>query len=162
MNRLLEASVDDFDNYYKLKSEPANVHWSGFECPPDRSRLKSYFLSALSDPETEILKLVVDSDFVGYIQVRFCGPLAEISYGISQNYAGKGFGKKLIKQTVDYVFCKDSIQAVEAIISEKNVASVKCVEVNGFFKTNKSEERFLELPKEKHMFYAYKIIRESK
>lgn len=37
------ASMDDFDDYLKIKSDPAAILWSGFSSAPDPMKLRVHF-----------------------------------------------------------------------------------------------------------------------
>ena len=38
-----QATLSDYDDFYKIKCDPENVKWSGFASTPDYERMKEWF-----------------------------------------------------------------------------------------------------------------------
>ena len=50
-------SIDDFEDYLKIKSDPTAIRWSGFATAPDPVMLKKHFQHLIDDcfPKGDIL-----------------------------------------------------------------------------------------------------------
>jgi len=42
-----QATLSDYDDFYKIKCDPENVKWSGFASAPDYERMKEWFCKQL-------------------------------------------------------------------------------------------------------------------
>lgn len=51
------ATKDDFEFYYKLKSEDYNVFWGGHEAKPEYAKLKQFFAMLLKEQFKDIFTL---------------------------------------------------------------------------------------------------------
>lgn len=50
-------SIDDFDDYLKIKSDPIAILWSGFSSVPDPVKLKGHFQHLIDNcfPKGDVL-----------------------------------------------------------------------------------------------------------
>ncbi|WP_026491182.1 hypothetical protein [Butyrivibrio sp. XPD2002] len=133
---LREAKSEDFEFYYKLKSEDSAIYWSGFESAPNRENLFKFWekFVNLGSLERKILILTNGFESIGYVQAVFDGSSIGLSMGICENKRGYGFGKHIIGTAMDYFseytdfFC---------YVREDNISSMKSFTSNGFHETSK-------------------------
>ena len=64
--------------------------------------------------------------------------VAEIGYGIAEQYQGHGYATEAIKALLNWAFQEPKVLAIEAEIDDKNIASKKVLEKCGFVFTGKN------------------------
>ncbi|MGF1710742.1 GNAT family N-acetyltransferase [Vibrio kagoshimensis] len=137
------ASEPDFDAYLSLKSEPANIYWSGFEEAPNASKLFSHFQMAINSTTRDIYLLKTTDLVVGYLYVDHLpkDKTVELAYGVSEYQSGKGLAKVMISLGLERVAAEFSTQV--AWIAESNIPSIKTIQALGFESTSDIEYRAL-------------------
>ena len=53
------AKMDNFDDFYKLKSEPNNIFWSGFDSAPNYESFKEHYKKELERKDRTIIFLYI-------------------------------------------------------------------------------------------------------
>lgn len=154
-------SIDDFDDYLKIKSDPAAILWSGFSSAPDPIKLKIHFQHLLNNcfPKGDVLFYLKDDethDVMGYdLMSKIDDETIESSgHSILSNYQGKGLGTLLFKLLVENVR-ELGYKNFIGWISENNIGSIKNVERNGFVRTNESRVVHLAAFDRDDIFYKY-------
>ena len=142
------AKLDDFDEYYKLKSDESNIYWTGWSSKPDYDNLKKFFNKTITNIKTNkdrrIYLAYEDNEIIGYIYIDYVDDdTFALSPAISSEYQGKGYGKQIIglgiKEGLNLGF-----KNMEAYIREDNIASQKCFEYNGAHKTDIVKNLYIE------------------
>ncbi len=138
------ADIDKFDDFYKLKSEPNNIFWSGFDSPPNYAAFKEHYKNELDREDRTIIFLYIEGDIAGYVAIDFCkkNKTTETAHGVLSSFAGKGLGKILINYAVAY--SKKYLTDAEYIIgwiAENNFGSIKNFLSNGYTKSEEFEYR---------------------
>jgi len=154
------ADLDKFDDFYKLKSEPNSIYWSGFDSPPNYEVFKEHFKKELAREDRTIIFLYIEQNIAGYIAIDFCekNKTTETAHGVLSSFTGKGLGKKLIGYAVEY--SKKHIIDADTIIgwiAEGNVGSIKNFLSNDYVKTEEFECRKLMQEKDEIKFYKYHL-----
>ncbi|MEH6456401.1 MAG: GNAT family N-acetyltransferase [Cocleimonas sp.] len=154
----VEAKAEHFDDFLKLKSDPANVFWSGFMDSPDREGFKRHYEGELKRHDRVIVFLYVNEKIAGYIYIDYSivEKTVETGHGILPRFYGKGLGEDLIKFAIDY--SKNNLSEAEFIIAwiaEKNSGSIKNVINNGYIKTDDTELRIFLQRTDKVKFEKY-------
>lgn len=153
-----KASLLDYDDFYIIKCDSENVKWSGFASAPDYERMKGWFCKQLESDRRTI--------YIAYWNGVVCGffyldklaeqDAEEIGYGVLTDHSGKGIGTALV--SIGVKLCESS--KLTAWVSEKNRASERCFEKNGFSRIDTKENRFMSAFNESHVFYCWtKVIR---
>jgi ribosomal-protein-alanine N-acetyltransferase len=101
-----------------------------------------------------------DGGKVGNINHRPVGTAQEIGYTLLPRERGKGYCSEAVMIMVDYLFLSKNIIRIQAHADQKNVASQKALEKNGFKKegTIRKEEFIRGAWRDK---YLYSILREE-
>lgn len=156
------ATSEDYDDFYIIKCDLENVKWSGFATAPDYERMKEWFRKQLESDKRTIYIAYWNGEVCGFFYLdRFDEDVEEIGYGVLSNHSGKGIGTALVDAGVK--LCKSS--KLTAWVSEKNKASERCFEKNGFVKQNKVDIRVLagfQQSEQKQLFFLWsKMISDS-
>lgn len=64
-------------------------------------------------------------------------PLTEIGYFLVPSERGKGYSTEAVGIVLDYLFLLNEIPRIQAVIIERNIASKRVLEKNGFMKEGK-------------------------
>ena len=98
------ADSDNFDDFYKLKSEPNSIFWSGFDSAPNYDSFKKHYKKELAREDRTIIFLYIDNRIAGYIAINFVkkNKTTETAHGVLSSFSGQGVGKKLIAFAVEY------------------------------------------------------------
>lgn len=163
-------SIEDFEDYYLIKSDPTAILWSGFSTAPDKEKLKDHFMYLIGNHDDnlenrggdKILVYLKDEEtnkVMGYdLMTRIDDETIESSgHSILSNYQGKGFGTVLYKLLVN--LARDlGYKKFTVWISENNIGSIKNVERNGFVRTNEFRKVKLAAFDREDIFYKYECI----
>ena len=146
--KLTIAKIEDFDEYYKLKSDDSNIYWTGWFNKPDYDNLKRFYIETINNLKTikdrRIYLAYEDNKVVGYIYIDYVDDdTFALSPAISSEYQGKGYGKQIIDLGIQEGL-KLGFKNMEAYIREDNIASQKCFEYNGAHKTDTSKNLYIE------------------
>lgn len=152
-------SIDDFEEYYRIKADKVAVLWSGFASAPDKEKLKTHFQNILNINEIYLYFLKDDetNEVIGYDQLTMLNKdIVESSgHSIKTEYQGKGFGN-LIIQLVTLKAAEMGFKRIIAWISENNIGSKKNFENSGFIKkTQNSRINYLEALKREDRFFMW-------
>ena len=137
------ATLADFDKYYLLRQDETNIYWTGYQAAPSREKLFDWYKINIKRTSRYFFIFFEDSnekEIVGYLYIDKITDVpveVSVSYGVFSKMAGNGYGTKINSFAVDFV--KDSlpnIKYMEAWIAQDNLASLKCIEKNGYQKTD--------------------------
>ncbi len=66
-----QATLADYDDFYKIKCDPENVKWSGFASAPDYERMKEWYCKQLeSEKRTYLYAVKSIADFEDYFAIK--------------------------------------------------------------------------------------------
>lgn len=152
------TSVDDFDNYLLIKSDPSAVLWSGFPSAPNPDNLRAYFERIVINPDMYIYFLYEENsdDVMGYGQFVKEDD-REVSYlgnSILEEYQGKGYGTLVVALLLDEVK-KLGVKRISGWLSERNIPSHKSLMKAGYTKTDDFKMVRLEAFDREDRFYFY-------
>lgn len=152
------AEITDFEDFYKLKSEPGNIFWSGFTEAPDYDGFKDLYKQWLTREDRTIIFLYINDDIAGYVTISFCDVdnTVETAHGVLKDFSGRGLGKELIRYAVDYAQLEiPEADNIIGWIAESNIGSIKNVLVNGYTTTEEFEFRTFQQVEYKVRFNKY-------
>ncbi len=156
------AAEDNYDDYYMIRSEKKNLHWTGYEKPPEYEGFKKWYGNRINDPNRDIYLLYVDGQCAGSLHIDFYPGYAIIGYNIKEAFEGRGYGTLLAGKAVEIarqekLAGQRDLKEARAWINAINSASISVVERNGFKKTGISEERMRFSKKETYYVYALEL-----
>lgn len=154
------TSLDDFEDYYRIKSDPTAILWSGFSSAPNKVKLFEHFKTLLESIEEgrKVLFYIKDNNdnLIGYdLLTQIDDETIESSgHSILSSWQGKGMG------TVLFSLLKKEVREMgyhyfTGWISENNIGSIKNVERNGFLKTEETRSVRLAAFDRVDVFYKY-------
>lgn len=138
------ATIEDFDYYYAVKCEHLDILWGGHLDKPNKKVLLDYFTNKLQNPTLNMIYIIrrcCDDAKVGYVYLDRINPdCVEISIGVSEIYAGNGYGQNAIDVAI-FQAKKMGYGSIIALIREDNHRSIHIFSKNNFVKTEKSINR---------------------
>lgn len=145
------AKKDDYESYYQIKSDPENVFWGGWSCPPDKEKFRFVYNARLSEDQRREYVCEVENTVVGYLAAIIYSSFVEISYGVLIKFSGQGISSEMIRHVAKEFPHKDII----AWVSKDNIGSEMCLLKNGFLKTNETQQRHLQLDEKEHTYHKW-------
>lgn len=145
---LLLAKIENYDEYYKIKSDENNIYWTGWSNKPNYDNLKNFFVDTISNlitiKDRRIYLAYENNTVIGYIYIDYIDDETfALSPAISSEFQGKGYGKQIIGLGIKEGL-KLGFKNMEAYIREDNIASQKCFEYNGANKTDIYKSQYIE------------------
>ena len=145
MGILLKATTaDDYDEYYKIKSSPADIYWRGFEKAPDKDSFRKIFLECLGDsrfeqPEDKRIYLIQLTErkehdtCVGFVRLIKRTDGVYMGYTVVEEYQRHGYATQALKLGIELAKQFDS--NIYAEIRDDNIASQRVANKCGFART---------------------------
>lgn len=141
---LKAASADDYDEYYKIRLDPGDIYWNGYEKAPDKDSFRKLFLERLGDsrfeqPEDRRIYLVQfaegkDRDSgIGFIQLIKRADGVEIGYTILEEHRRHGYAAQALKLGID--LARQFNRNIYVQIRDDNIASQGVANKCGFART---------------------------
>lgn len=146
------AVEDDYDDFFKMKSDFNNIAWGGFLQKPDYERFKSWFMQQIDPGNKRKIYIVKKQNIsVGYFNLEDVDEItSEISYGVISEFTGLGIGTFIVRSATTILNKK-----LVAWVANDNIPSIKCFEKNSFAKTDETQIRNLPLLGGEHVFYKW-------
>ena len=152
-----KVSLDDYEDYYQIRSEPNNLFWTGYHQAPDFVKFKQWFINRIADSNKDLYLLFCNQICAGSLNIDVYDSYAYIGYSVKEAYAGKGLGTYVVKNAVEILKNTPNMKEVKAWINFRNIASVKVVEKNNFRKTGFTELRDRLGEKEEYIEFALRL-----
>lgn len=157
--------MEDFEDYFRIKSDPTAILWSGFSTAPDKDRLMNHYKLLINSclnyngQYLYYLKETATNALIGYdLMTQIDEETVESSgHSILQEFQGKGYGNLLFELLVIEAK-KLGYKKFTGWISENNIGSIKNVEHSGFVRTEESRIVRLEALNREDRFYKYERI----
>lgn len=130
---LRKAALSDLDLYYEWANDPV-VRSNSFssEPIPYENHVK-WFNRSLNKDDVHLFVLMEDDVPVGQIRINISDAVAEISYSISSEFRGKGYGRKIVSLLIEKIKKEiPGIKTISARVKPDNEASKKVFEKEGF------------------------------
>lgn len=140
------ATKNDYDDFYKIKCDPENVKWSGFNSEPDYNRLKIWYNNQLESTVRTIYLCYLEEQICGFFYLDKISneEFEAASSGVLKKFAGKGVGTCLVKKRIE-IAKEQNARMLSSWIADDNSRSWKRFEKLGFQKTDVSEVRMVSL-----------------
>jgi RimJ/RimL family protein N-acetyltransferase len=151
---LRDATMDDFESFYKIKSEDDNLYWCGYDRKPIKENLFKFWNKYVTENTTRTIFIISwGGKTVGYMYVDDDTDI-EISIGISYSYTGQGLATKALGEVVQKL--KTQNKNIIGYIREDNVKSQSVFRKVGFKITD--VYRSMLLPTLEHEIKLYKWV----
>lgn len=137
-----KASLEDYDDFYKIKCDPENVKWSGFATAPDYDRMKEWYRQQLEGDKRTIYLCYWNGEVCGFFYLDRLSKeeFEAASSGVLAEYTGRGIGTWMVKTRIELAE-KEGASSVSSWIADENPRSWERFEKLGFEKTDENEER---------------------
>lgn len=141
------AEKEDFEFFYKLKSEDFNIFWTGGESKPDRENLKEFFFDAVDNADksgTRKIYIIENKlgEKVGHLYIIPDGDNFELACAVLHEFGGCGYGKKAIKLGLEEGK-RLGFKRMVSCIREDNIASMKAYTACGIKVLENFKEKFI-------------------
>lgn len=123
---LRPASIDDADLLFAWRNDLLTRQTSISGEPVDEAEHQTWLSEVLADPSRTIFVASVEDEPVGTLRIDSEGDVSELSWTISPDHRGKGFGTEMVQLGV-----ARAGGTVKAVIKESNVASRKVAAAAG-------------------------------
>ena len=137
-----QATLADYDDFYKIKCDPENVKWSGFATAPDYEGMKEWYLKQLDSKIRTIYIAFWNGAACGffYLDKLTEDEFEAASSGVLKEYTGRGIGTWLVKKRIELA---DELGAkvISTWVADDNPRSWKRFEKLGFQKTDVQDDR---------------------
>lgn len=138
--KLVETVESDYDEYYKIRSSPADIYWNGYTKKPDYEIFREIFIKRTSEAKfTDLgdrrIYLVqnTNGENVGFIQFIKHEKAIEIGYTITELYQRKGYATEAVRQATSLALRYSQTTIVR--IRDDNIASQGVATKCGYSKT---------------------------
>ena len=130
---LRKAVLSDIDLYYDWANDPVvRINSFNSEHIPYEDHV-NWFNQAILRDDIVMFVLMEDDIPIGQIRINITDAAAEISYSISSEFRGKGYGSKIVSLLLDVITNEmPEIKTVIARVKPENTASVRVFEKTGF------------------------------
>jgi len=142
-----KATILDFDFYYKVKSEPDNIYWTGHSKAPNYEELKKWYYNTIMFNNKKIIYIPFYQDQrIGYLYVDIKDKnVVELPMGISKKYEGTGLAYYVFKKFIELVVRDYNNPRFEFWIFKSNLASKMLCTANGFIATKETKKVYFPL-----------------
>ncbi|MCK4677197.1 MAG: GNAT family N-acetyltransferase [Bacteroidales bacterium] len=138
---LKSASLDNYDDYLKIRAEKKNLFWTGYEDPPEYNRFLNWYKNRIVDPNKHLYLLYYEKQCLGSLNIDYYDGYAYIGYSVKTKYEGSGYGTYLVRSAIELVKINKNISIIKAWINYQNVCSIKVIKKNNFYLSGITETR---------------------
>ncbi len=148
---LYPATKDDFEDYYKVRSDPTDVYWNGFTSPPEKESFRLSFYKRTADAPFEkpedrrnyLIKKTDTDETVGFLQLIRREDCVEMGNSVSMPFQGNGYATESLRKGI--YLAREFNLPIVVHVRDDNIPSKKQVLKNGFVPTEEYIEK--EYPK---------------
>lgn len=141
MVKVIAALAGDYDEYYRIRSSPADIYWNGHLSKPDYENFKKIFLTRIQNAPFEnpgdgkiFLVQIEEKINVGFTQLIRREDCIEIGYSIIEKFQKRGYATEALKLTIP--FAQHYLKRVIVCIRDDNTASQRVALKNHFARTD--------------------------
>lgn len=133
MTTLRDATLDDSEFLYRLRTDPDVAAASNRAAPPSLAEHTAWLMRALDNPDVKvfIVEQVQGSEWAGLVPIGQCrldmldyGWAAEVSVSLIRSARGNGIGTATLRMLAHRA-TDLGVRWLEAVIRESNIASRK-------------------------------------
>jgi RimJ/RimL family protein N-acetyltransferase len=134
--KVIKAGRENYDDYYKIRSEKHNLYWTGYENPPEYDTFFNWYEGRLDDINRDIYLMYIEGECAGSLHIDYYQGYAAIGYSVKTDFGGKGVGTLIVSEAVNIIKQakkkRQGLSLIKAFIYHQNAASIKVVEKNDF------------------------------
>ena len=141
---LKEMIEDDYDDYYIIRSSPADIYWNGYVDKPNKEEFKKLFLQRLGNASFEkeedkrlyLIQLECEDVVynIGFIQLTKREDGTDIAYTVVEKFQGYGYATEALKLGINQA--KEFGDNIYVQIRDDNIPSQKVAKKCGFVATD--------------------------
>jgi RimJ/RimL family protein N-acetyltransferase len=131
------ATIEDSDFLFAMRTYPEAARQSSGK-PPTLEEHAEWIASSLMSPSRRILVAEENDDLVGTGRLDNHGEEVEVSWTVSPDYRGRGYGRQVIVELLGYAETVWPGVRCVAQIKPENVASLRAAFAAGFRLTGKT------------------------
>ncbi len=146
MVRIVETRADDYDEYYRIRSSPADIYWNGHLSKPNYIKFREIFLKRIQsapfiEPGDGRIYLIQNESSIniGFTQLIRHTDYVEIGYSIVEEFQRRGYATAALQQTIP--IAQSFLKNVVVCIRDDNIASQKVALKNHFIRTDSFVEK---------------------
>ena len=160
--KLIKATLDHFEDYLSIRSEASNLHWLGYQSPPDRTSFYEMFSQRIGSSDRMVFMAIVEHQVVGSLTADYKENSVYIGYSVKEAFRGCRYRSQMIVDLLKLLkttslFPKSTVLDVKAWVSEKNTSSHLTAIYGGIQRTDAFEYRKRGNASEKYFGYQHKI-----
>lgn len=145
---LRDYCVDDFEEYFRLKSDPETMRYLEGSRPVSRAAAHAEFQKVLADQNGPNRKFTFlhmacrDSHetvgSIGYsvVDATPLGKIVDVGYFCFPQFWGKGYTTEALRRVIDYAFREDQVREIVATCFTENAGSECVMKKCGMVKVN--------------------------
>lgn len=138
---LREVTIDDAELLFKWVNDPDTRSNSFDSHTISLKEHEDWFARVMADANQILYIMMREETPIGHVRYELSNNTAEISYSISPQERGKGYGKLIIHLAVmkiksDY----PEITKIRALVKPQNEVSIMCFQHNGFVERYRTYE----------------------
>ena len=138
------ATLEDYDDFYKIKCDPENVKWSGFAAAPDYDRMREWYEKQLNSNTRTIYLCYLNGNICGFFYLDKISEdeIEAAASGVLSEYTGRGIGTWTVEKRIE-IAKQEGYSTISSLIADDNPKSWRRFEKLGFEKTDIQEVKEL-------------------
>ena len=147
MIKLVKASIEDCDLYFKWVNDPL-VRKNSFSSAPIKYQdHQEWFRKKIESENSILLKGLLQDKPIGQVRIEIEDTKGIVNYSIDQKYRSNNYGYQLISAAIDFLKKNSNCEFIEGRVKLENIPSQKI-----FNKLN-----FIEKKLENEFIYSKKL-----
>jgi len=155
---LVKISIDGLSDMHRYSIKPDFYKFLEFEAFKNVQETEEYLKKLIEKSKSEnghywFIKLKSNKKVIGtfgILNIEAKKGFAEIGYGLSPDYWGKGYFKEVLKTVLNYLFFDLNFHRIWAKTQSNNVSSIKGLESVGFKKEGLMRDFYLAADGKRH------------
>jgi RimJ/RimL family protein N-acetyltransferase len=137
---LREGTAEDYPSFFRMRSDPQSVVWTGVSRTPDWSLLKSWYIEQLGSSGHMIYIAESQGTPIGYACTKRKENLIETAVSVDSTCAPGHAGREILKK-LQTLLSHEAFERIEAWISPENKRSIRAHEAAGYIRDQNTSAR---------------------
>lgn len=144
--KLVDATLEDYDFYYRLKSEESNIYWSGHKKKPDYDGFKKWYMTNVIDKGIVFKFIEFNGQKAGALYFRVENEeCTYLGIAVSELYQGMGISEIALEKLNEYLNATyPECNFIKVLIRFDNDRSIHIHEKLGYKRTGVTKPLYLE------------------